>query len=188
MPRQAMKGLVFAELADFIEQRFGSLAGVPAPGMFNARAGYDHEELIRIVATASAATGVAAPELLRTFGVHLFGRFAALYPVFFFEADSALGFLGGIDTYIHGEVQKLYPGAEFPSFECRTQAAGELEMLYRSSRPLADLAEGLILGCVAHFGETIDVVREDLPGAPGTAARFTLTARVAADALAAEET
>src|SRR5689334_19516707 len=112
-----MKGLVFAELADFLEQRFGSIAGVPPPGTFDARASYDHTELARIVDAASAATGVARPELLRTFGIHLFGRFAALYPVFFFEAESGLSFLGSIDTYIHGEVQKLYPGAEFPSFE-----------------------------------------------------------------------
>jgi hypothetical protein len=45
-------------------------------------------------------------------------------------------------------------------------------MSYRSSRPLADLAEGLIQGCIEHFDDPVRVVREDLPGAPGTAARF----------------
>jgi hypothetical protein len=183
-----MKGLVFIELVDFVEQRFGSVPGVPPAGTFNALASYDHQELSRIIAAASAPSGVGAGEMLRTFGVHLFGRFAALYPVFFFEADSALGFLGGIETYIHGEVQKLYPGAEFPSFECRSAAPGQLEMVYRSARPFADLAEGLILGCVAHFREAIDVRREDLAGTPGTAARFTLRAKAetAAGAAGAE--
>ena len=41
-------------------------------------------------------------------------------------------------------------------------------MLYRSQHPFADLAEGLIRGCVEHFGEPIKVRREDLdPGPDG---------------------
>jgi sulfite reductase (ferredoxin) len=39
---------------------------------------------------------------------------------------------------------------------------------------LADLAEGLIRGCIDHFGDPVRVIREDLPGPPGTAARFAI--------------
>ena len=55
-----------------------------------------------------------------------------------------------------------------------TARGGGLVMGYRSARPLADLADGLIRGCIEHFGEPIRVVREDLPGEPGTSARFVL--------------
>ncbi|MNY76012.1 hypothetical protein D3C86_2154630 [compost metagenome] len=48
-------------------------------------------------------------------------------------------------------------------------------MKYRSARPFADLAEGLIAGCINHYGEKIDVTREDLSDSAGTAAWFTLT-------------
>ena len=181
-----MQGLVFAEFLDFVDQKLGSIPDLPAASRFNARTSYDHAELTALVDRVSAASGIEAPELLRTFGVHLFGRFAALYPVFFFEADSALGFLGSIETYIHGEVQKLYPGAEFPYFECRSPGAGRLEMVYRSSRALADLADGLIRGCILHFREAIEITREDLPGAYGTAARFSLAAKSASGSKAAE--
>jgi len=54
---------------------------------------------------------------------------------------------------IHVEVRKLYPDAELPTFTCDTSTPGRLTMLYRSSRPFADLAEGLIAGCIAHFCE-----------------------------------
>jgi hypothetical protein len=53
-------------------------------------------------------------------------------------------------------------------------------MTYRSQRPFADLAQGLIEGCVEHFGEPIDVQRENLDGLPGeTRVRFLLTKRSA---------
>jgi hypothetical protein len=181
-----MQGLIFAEFLDFVDQKLGSIPDVPPAGSYSALATYDHAELAGLVGRVSAATGVAAPELLRSFGIHLFGRFAALYPVFFFEADSALGFLGSIETYIHGEVQKLYPGAEFPYFECRSPGAGRLEMMYRSSRALADLAGGLIQGCILHFRETIELTREDLPGPYGTAVRFSLAVKAATGSVAAE--
>jgi hypothetical protein len=73
-------------------------------------------------------------------------------------------------------VKKLYPDVEFPRFEVHSRAPGRLEMVYRSRRPLADLADGLIRGCVAWFGDPIDVDRQDLDAADGRAARFTLRA------------
>jgi hypothetical protein len=123
----------------------------------------------------AAAGGESANALLEGFGKHLFGYFAALYPTFLEQAGSAFELLATIDGHVHGELRKLYPDAEFPDFECRTVATGGLEMTYGSARPLARLADGLIRGCIEHFGDPIHVVREDLPGAPGTAARFILT-------------
>jgi len=46
--------------------------------------------------------------------------------------------------------------------------------VYHSKRPLADLAEGLIRGCIAHFGEAIEVERHDPRNARGYEARFVL--------------
>ena len=73
-------------------------------------------------------------------------------------------------------VRKLYPDAQLPSFEC-TSEPGRLAMLYRSTRPFADLAEGLIMGCIEHLGECIDVQREDLFSWPGTCVRLLLIKR-----------
>ena len=75
----------------------------------------------------------------------------------------------------HGEVRKLYPDAELPTFTCDTSTPGRLTMLYRSSRPFADLAEGLIAGCVAHFGEPMLMHRDNIANSHGTHVRFVLT-------------
>jgi hypothetical protein len=46
---------------------------------------------------------------------------------------------------------------------------------YRSPRRLADLAEGLIHGCIAHFGDAVALERTDLPDAGADqVVRFTL--------------
>jgi hypothetical protein len=171
-----MKGVVLSEFVQFAEARYSV---PPPPGAYNAVKTYEFEELLGLVDAAAARADGGCSEVLRTFGTHLFGRFAALYPVFFFDAESALDLLGGINSYVHEEVQKLYPDAQFPHFDVARESADRLTLVYRSARPLADLADGLIRGCVAHFGRPVTVEREDL--APdGRHTRFVLVAEARA--------
>src|SRR5262245_1791293 len=178
-----MKGVILNEFTDFAESDFAAaltsrqLSG--PDGGWDANARYDPQALTGLIGRVSSATGIATPEVLRRFGTHLFGRFAALYPVFFLDGTSCLDFLAGIDTAIHGEVQKLYPDAEFPRFEC-ARTTDRLELTYRSELGLADLAEGLLLGCIAYFGEPMHLERTDPPGGGGRVARFCLTRRPSA--------
>jgi heme-NO-binding protein len=167
-----MKGVVLSEFVQFAEARWA----VPPPsGAYNAVKTYEFEEMLGLVDGAAARAEGGRPEVLRSFGFHLFGRFATLYPIFFFDAESALDLLGGINSYVHDEVQKLYPDAQFPQFDVARESADRLTLVYRSARPLADLAEGLIRGCVAHFGRSVTVEREDL-ASDGRHTRFVLVA------------
>jgi hypothetical protein len=138
-----MKGVVLSEFVQFAEARY---AVPPPPGAYNALETYDFDEMLRLVDAAAAGVDGGRSEVLRTFGAHLFGRFATLYPIFFYDAESAMDLLGGINTYVHDEVQKLYHDAQFPHFDVERASADRMALVYRSARPLADLAEGLIRG------------------------------------------
>ncbi len=178
-----MKGIVFTEFLEMVEDRFSpeitdriiEASDLPSRGAYTAVGTYDHTEMVRLVTELSAVTGATVPSLLHTFGKHLFGRFVALYPQFFHGVESAYSFLEGVDSYIHVEVLKLYPDAELPRFECDSSKPGQLTLIYRSTKRLADLAEGLIQGCIEHFGQTIHIQREDLSGGQGSCVRFLLT-------------
>jgi hypothetical protein len=166
-----MMGVVFTEFVDFAEGRLGTLL---PDANFNPVAHYEADDLLALVGRVAAETGQSVPAMLQAFGVHLFGRFVALYPVFFVEAGSAFALLAAINTEVHGEVQKLYPGARFPQFDVARPSSRRLELVYHSTLPLADLAEGLVRGCVAHFGDAVRVTRSDPAGADGRRATFTL--------------
>ncbi len=81
----------------------------------------------------------------------------------FADSHSAFDFLSRVDDVIHVEVRKLYPDAELPSLPCERPAPNRLLMHYSSPRGFGDLAEGLIAGCIKHFGENITVTRTNLP-------------------------
>ncbi|TWU60250.1 Heme NO binding protein [Rubripirellula tenax] len=177
-----MKGIVFTELIEMVEEDLGieiadrmiSGAKTANDGSYTSVGTYDHAELIQLVISLSAETGIPVADLVQTFGKHLFARFHELYPQFFAGVDSAIDFLPMVETYIHVEVRKLYPDAELPSFDCESNG-GVLSMTYRSKRPFADLAEGLILACVDHYRQPISVTRHNLGKQDGTHACFVLT-------------
>ena len=114
------------------------------------------------------------PDLINAFGRYLFGRFFELYPAFFEGVDGAFSFLDRIEEHVHVEVRKLYPDAELPTFATSRPDDGTMIMVYQSKRPFADLAHGLIEGCITHYGEPVDVESEDLSNDGHTHARFTL--------------
>ena len=178
-----MKGVVFTEFLEMVESKFSAdmadqildESELPSGGVYTTVGTYDHDEMVSLVEALGKHTGLSTPELLRAFGEYLFGRFESGYPAFFESTNSALEFLSKVDDYIHVEVRKLYPDAELPSFECHSPRSGRLEMTYKSSRPFAALAEGLISGCIAHYGQPVDMKIEDLSNGEGTSARFILT-------------
>jgi hypothetical protein len=172
-----MTGVLFSRFLDFIEEEFGQEA---AQGLgadrFTPGAAHEHGEILELAVRLGERSGRPPAAILRQFGRRLFHYFARMYPAFFAGADSALGFLGRIDTYIHGELSMLYPNARFPHFDVAQPSAHELELVYRSRSRLADLAEGLIDGCAEHFGESISVRREDVASPAGEqAVRFRIS-------------
>ncbi|WP_127581275.1 heme NO-binding domain-containing protein [Paenibacillus koleovorans] len=180
-----MKGMVFTTFLEMVEERFSpqmadkiiELAELPSGGAYTSLGTYSHEEIISLVVQLSKQTDIPVSDLVRVFGEYMFGQLAAGYPQFVAANKSVYDFLLKVDSYIHVEVRKLYPDAELPGFSYETPSPGVMVMTYRSSRPFADLAEGLIVGAIKHFEEDITLERENLEDAGGTAARFTMTKR-----------
>ncbi|MBK8098986.1 MAG: heme NO-binding domain-containing protein [Planctomycetes bacterium] len=159
-----MKGVVFAQFLDMVEARWGLevvdrilLAAAPASGgAYTAIGTYDWRELVALVGELSREVDTPVPDLLHAYGRHLFSVFVQAYPQFFAGASTAPEFLGRVESFIHPEVHKLYPDAELPHFvTCATEDG--LTMQYRSERPFAEFARGLIEGCMAHFGAEAEV-------------------------------
>ena len=176
-----MKGIVFTELLELVEEKFGyetvdqiiSAANLENDGAFTAIGTYDHNDLLKMVVALSQQVGVPLPVLVNTFGKHLFNTFVKNYGDKISGFDSAFQLLEKVEGFIHVEVRKLYPDAELPTFEYHRPTPEQLEVTYMSTRPFADLCEGLIQQCVAHFGEKIEIGRENLSD-DGTRAKFTL--------------
>lgn len=164
-----MKGMVFREFLELVETKFGAdvaddildAAELASDGAYTAVGTYDHAEMIALVSALSEEVSLPAEALLHAFADHLMGVFAREHPTFFTEAGDALSFIESVDRHIHVEVRKLYPDAELPRFSCARSHEDEMEVEYRSSRPFAELALGLMRAAGTHFGEPLNIERSD---------------------------
>ena len=155
-----MKGLVFTEFFDMVETVFDAdmvdtlidNTNPPSQGAYTAVGSYDFDELKNMVVELSKQTNTDIDYLLTAFGKHLGVVFVKKFPQFFESAGSTLGLLKEVDQHIHVEVRKLYPDAELPEFTYKEED-GCFKLYYRSKRPLADLAHGLMIQTSQHFNE-----------------------------------
>lgn len=164
-----MKGIVFTELLDMVEGRFGmdmvddilDDSKLSSGGAYTTVGTYDYKELLNIVSNLSHKTKIPVKDLVYTYGHHLFSRFHALMPQFFVGKNTCFDFLQSVDGYIHVEVKKLYPDASLPRFKTDMADHKTLVMTYMSQCPFSDFAHGLIQGCIDFYQEKITIEAKD---------------------------
>lgn len=156
-----MKGLIFNLLQEVVTQQHGEdtwdqlLTEAGVDGAFTSLGNYPDEHLFKLVAAAALAFGLESNEIIRWFGKNAIPLLARKYPEFFQKHQSTRTFLLTLNSIIHPEVRKLYPGAATPDFDFDTSSPEVLVMGYRSKRRLCALAEGFIEGAATHFGEGV---------------------------------
>lgn len=160
-----MKGIVFniaqeVVVADHGEDTWDDLLDcVGAAGAYTALGDYPQSELTGIVAAAAQRWDIAPQDVLRHVGRNGLPKFVQRYPDLARNHRSARTFLLALNSVIHPEVRKLYPGAHVPHFEFQDTSTGGLRIRYVSERGLCHLAEGLILGAADQFDETVTVTQ-----------------------------
>lgn len=157
-----MKGVIFGLFGDTVADALGDeawdaiLVTARARGGYTSLGNYPDSELTALVDATAAATDRTPPMVLRWFGQAAMPKLIASYPHFFETCDGTRDLLATLNTIVHSEVRKLYPGATCPHFHFRSEG-DRLIIGYRSPRKLCWLAQGFIEGVAHHFGETITI-------------------------------
>jgi len=169
--------MVEEQFSPEVADRMIEAANVPSGGAYTAVGIYSHEEMLALIGELSRLTEFPVPPLVRAHGRHLFWRFTQLYPSFFDGVPTAFDFLSRIENHVHLEVRKLYPDAELPRFDTPEADVRHWVMVYESRRPFAARAEGLIEGCLAHYGENAELTTTGLSEPGLTRVRFDIVRR-----------
>jgi hypothetical protein len=158
-----MKGIVFNLLEEAVTTDFGDatwdrlLDDAGLDGAYTSLGSYDDAEIVRLVEVASQALQIPPADVLRWFGRRAMPLLAGRYPTFFGNHAGARAFLLTLNSIIHPEVRKLYPGASPPVFDFDTSDNATLIIGYNSARRLCSLAEGFIAGAAEHYGEQAQI-------------------------------
>ena len=83
-----MKGVVFTEFLEMVEQKFGMEMvnaliennDLSSDGVYSAVGTYHHSEMVSLVVDLGKRSGITIPDLLKAFGAYLFQTFKTGYP------------------------------------------------------------------------------------------------------------
>ena len=154
-----MKGIIFNLLEGVVRNKYGEetwaglLDAAGLEGAYTSLGNYPDADLTKLVVAAAAALKLPPNQIIRWFGVNALPLLAGKYPKFFMPHSTTRSFVLSVNSIIHPEVRKLYPGAYVPEFEFDNSSPEVLVMIYRSTRKLCALAEGFVEGAATHFGE-----------------------------------
>ncbi len=160
-----MMGMVFEEFFTYVEREFSTdmvddiiiKSKIESDGAYTAVGRYDFNELVSLVVALSEEVNTPVEDLVEGFGFYVFEKLYDSHRKYLPQWDTPFDVLRKIDGHIHIEVQKLYPNAELPQFVVEKDEENEMILQYRSVRPLAKFAEGIIKGCVSYFGQDMSV-------------------------------
>ncbi|MBJ2175406.1 heme NO-binding domain-containing protein [Aureibaculum sp. A20] len=176
-----MKGIVFTEFLDLVEDKFGlemvdkiiNESDLESNGAYTAVGTYSFSEMLQLLQHLSKNTGISIDDLLLVYAEHFFAVLADSYPGLIEKYNDPIEMLASIENHIHIEVRKIYPDAELPTFEILERTDNSLIMIYKSSRAMHYFGLGLMNKTFEHFNSsaTIDLekIKED-----GTEVKFTI--------------
>jgi hypothetical protein len=155
-----VKGVVFNLLEEVVRTEHGEdawddlLDAAGLDGIYTSLGSYPDSDMMKLVQAASGALGLPPDTIVRWFGRKAIPLLSSRYPDFFAGHHTSRSFLFTLNSIIHPEVRKVYPGADVPSFDLESAPDNATVLLgYRSARRLCALAEGFIEGTADHFGE-----------------------------------
>ena len=159
-----MKGVIFTELVSYMETVHGiafadtviSESRLPNDGAFTSVGNYPSQHALTMVEVAARLSGSDGAVMCQDYGSWLFGRFRALFPAIMANYPTAEALLMHVGSHIHEEVCVLYPDAR-PPLIAAERDGDTMVVRYRSHRPMAHIAFGLIRQCLVDYAEPREV-------------------------------
>ena len=174
-----MKGIVFTEFLELVEDKFGlemvddiiSNSKLESGGVYTSVGTYSFSEMLQLLTHLSEKTGLSIDSLLLVYAEHFFGVIEESYPGLLATYKDPIEMLSSIENHIHVEVRKIYPDAELPTFEIVEKTENSLIMIYKSSRAMHHFGLGLMNKTFEHFNSSATIELEKIK-ADGTEVRF----------------
>lgn len=174
-----MKGIVFTEFLNLVEDKFGlemvdfiiSNSDLPSEGVYTSIGTYSFSEMLQLLKHLSNKTELSIDKLLLTYGEHFFSVIEKSYPDILASYQGPIDMLSSVENHIHVEVRKIYPDAELPTFKVIEKSENKLIMDYSSSRAMHHFGLGLMNKTFEHFETEATIILEKIKE-DGTEVRF----------------
>jgi hypothetical protein len=176
-----MKGIIFTEFLDLVEEKFGlemvdkiiNQSDLKSEGIYTSVGTYEFNEMLQLISHLSKNTDISVDDLLMVYAEHLFAALVKTYPNLVSHYQNPMDLIASIENHIHVEVKKIYPDAQLPTFTLEERTETKMILVYKSERALYMLGKGLMLETFKLFNVPAQIDYEKL-NAAGTEVKFVI--------------
>lgn len=176
-----MKGIIFTEFLELVEDKFGlamvdkiiNQSELKSGGAYTSVGTYEFTEMLQLISHLSENTDISVDDLLMVYSEHLFAVLVKTHPDLVSHYKTPMDLLASIENHIHVEVQKIYPEAQLPTFDIEERSDTKMVMVYKSDKALYMLGKGLMLETFKLFKVPVNIEFQKLND-QGTEVRFTV--------------
>lgn len=178
-----MKGVVFTELLDLIENKYGytmvdtllTNCDLASKGIYTSVGNYPSEELHSLINELHNKISKPQSELLHELGVHLFSVFERMYKDYFVPYNHAFDFLKNINELLEIELHKLYPEEHLAIIEYNKVSETKLELTCPYTNKMCHLIIGLLEALTHYYCHSANIVATPVDLLNENLVRFTIT-------------
>jgi len=165
-----MKGVIFTEFLDLVENKFGlemvdkiiSQSNLKSGGAYTSIGYYSFSEMLQLLKNLSTNTAIAIDDLLLLYGEHFFCVMGENYTELLNTYKDPIEMLVSIEKHIHVEIIKIYSDVQLPTFAVKERKENSLIMIYKSTNPMHYFVLGLINKTFEHFNSTANIFLEKI--------------------------
>ena len=159
-----MHGLIFAELKKYVEAKFDAKtwdvllekAGLKG-NIYMAASVYPDSDILSLVTTACAITGLTPKAVLEDFGEFIAPDLVKQYAFLVKPEWTFLDFLCDTEETIH-KVVRFHQGVNPPRLAVSRVSDDKVTISYDSSRKMCALLIGIVKGAAKHYKEQVTVL------------------------------
>ena len=174
-----MKGIVFTEFLELVEERYGLevvdkiiyQSKLDSQGIYTSIGTYSFSEMLQLLENLRDHTGISIDNLLLIYGEYFFSVIETSYKDLLSAYNDPIEMLSSIEHHIHIEVRKIYQDAELPTFLVIEKTNNSLIMIYKSSRSMHHFGLGLMNKTFEYFNSKASILLEKIKE-DGTEVRF----------------
>jgi hypothetical protein len=187
-----MKGIIFTEFLDLVEERFGlemvdkiiCQSRLESEGIYTSIGTYSFYEFLQLLHNLSKNNSISIINLLRVYATQIFSAMDTIHPDMLKSYNDSIEMIAAMNQHIekifttkdasHEQLLKAKSFSPLPQFIVKEKTKNSLIINYKSQRRMEHFWLGLMHEMFQHFDETATIVLEKVKK-DGSEVKFTIT-------------
>lgn len=165
-----MKGYIFTEFLEMVEEQFGLImmdkiimaTQLESEGVYTSVGSYNQKELFQLINNLSNELNEETKTIMKITGERLYNTYINSFNKRLLSLEFQFSFIERLENYLRDETRKIFNNKEIFNTELVPSENALIITFECNESEVVSLIEGIINGCISASGESVHVKSENV--------------------------